>query len=66
MHRNYRRKYKFRSKHHGIRPFPSVESLKTYKTIESRRCRARSNDLLRNGRFDDFVRIRVNLLGDYW
>jgi hypothetical protein len=67
VHRNYRRKNKYRAKHHGHLGWLGVYSLKPMKVEDSRKRRARERDCLTHYRFDDLVtRIPRDILWHYW
>ncbi len=67
MHKNHRRKNKFRGKHHGYFGYPHIYSLKLFKVEESRRRRAQERDCMSHGKFDMLpTKVRGDILWNYW
>lgn len=68
VHNNYRRKYKYKAKHHGHRgKWWGLYSLKPMKTEQSRKRRARERFLMSNRKFDMLtVKVHRDIIWNYW
>ena len=70
MHKNHRRKFKFRAKHHGPRYWPCSSVSRSYVWYRSQswgRRRSRERDLIQQGEFEALPsRYRRHILWWLW
>jgi len=67
MHKNHRRKFRYRAKHHGSAGWMKLDSLKLFRVAEARRRRAQERHLMSNDKFDMLsTKVRRDILWNYW